>query len=347
MSPSSNRPVVFVQTNDARENRVVGYASASDGALSDAGSWPSGGRGSGQPHLASQSSLVADEQGTRLFVVNAGSGDVSCFAIAEDGLTLLDRAPVGSAPTSITIHGDLAYVLCTGSPAGITALRIAADGTLSPIDGSSRALSAPDADPAQIAFSPDGATLVVTERGTDSISSFAVDAHGLASGPVVVASSGKTPYGCEFTRDGALVVTEAAGGQVGAASASSYRLGEAARLTTVSGPIANTRSEVCWAAISPDDRFAFVTNFGDGTISSFAIAADGAISLLEPVAGSTVDGQKGIRDEAISTDGRFLYALHADVQKVFGWGIGADGTLAPMGSYGAGLPETVAGLAAV
>jgi hypothetical protein len=26
----------------------------------------------------------------------------------------------------------------------------------------------------------------------------------------------------------------------------------------------STRSEVCWAAIPPDDRYVYVTNFGDG-----------------------------------------------------------------------------------
>ena len=75
----------------------------------------------------------------------------------------------------------------------------------------------------------------------------------------------------------------------------------------------STRSEVCWAAVSQDDRYAYVTNFGDGTISSYTIGDDGDLSLLAPVAATTVDGQKGIRDEAFSADGEYLYALHADV----------------------------------
>ena len=70
------------------------------------------------------------------------------------------------------------------------------------------------------------------------------------------------------------------------------------------------------------------------------------LSLLEPVAATTVDGQKGIRDEAFSSDGQYLYALHADVQKVFGWSVAGDGSLEPIGSFG-DLPETVAGLAVI
>jgi hypothetical protein len=56
-------------------------------------------------------------------------------------------------------------------------------------------------------------------------------------------------------------------------------------------------------------------------------------------------GEKGVRDEAITGDGRFLYALDADAQRIFGWSVGEDGSLSPIGDAD-GLPETVAGLAA-
>ena len=52
-------------------------------------------------------------------------------------------------------------------------------------------------------------------------------------------------------------------------------------------------------------------------------------------------GEKGVRDEAITGDGRFLYALDADAQRIYGWSVGEDGSLAPVGDAD-GLPETVA-----
>ena len=58
-----------------------------------------------------------------------------------------------------------------------------------------------------------------------------------------------------------------------------------------------------------------------------------------------VDGQTGLRDEDLSGDGRFLYAIDADSRRVFGWAVGAGGSLSPVGSW-QGLPATVAGLAA-
>jgi hypothetical protein len=52
-----------------------------------------------------------------------------------------------------------------------------------------------------------------------------------------------------------------------------------------------------------------------------------------------------VRDEAITGDGRFLYAIDADAQQLFGWMIDDAGTLAPIGAVD-GVPATVAGLAA-
>jgi len=52
-----------------------------------------------------------------------------------------------------------------GSGVGnITEFRQAPDGTLQRIPGSTRRLSGPCADPAQASFSPEGDTLVVTEK---------------------------------------------------------------------------------------------------------------------------------------------------------------------------------------
>jgi 6-phosphogluconolactonase len=140
--------------------------------------------------------------------------------------------------------------------------------------------------------------LIATERGTNSISSYAIDERGYAEGPTTIKSSGQTPYGFDFTPNGSLIVTEAFGGEVGAAAASSYAV-DGGELTLVSGSVGDTRSEVCWAAVTNDGQFAYVTNFGDGTVSSYEIAGDGSLALRDPVAASTRQGEKGIRDEAI------------------------------------------------
>jgi 6-phosphogluconolactonase (cycloisomerase 2 family) len=335
---------VYLQTNDAESNEIVAYARAADGSLSYVGTYETGGRGTGEPHLPSQSSVVLTEGGQRLLVANAGSGEISLFAIEGSGLRLSDTASSGgSTPTSIAAHGELVYVLNNGS-ASIDGFEIA-DGKLEPLADSERPLSEDGADGAQIAFSPDGKTLVVTERGTNSISAYAVDGRGYTDGPTTIPAAGQTPYGFDFTKGGALVVTEAFGGDMGKAAASSYMVAAPGRLKALSGSVGDTRSEVCWAAVTKDGRFVYVTNFGDCTISSYSIGDDGGIELAEAVAASTRLGKAGIRDQAISSNGRFLYALDADAQKVHGWRVDPNGKLAEIGAV-EGVPPTVAGLAA-
>ena len=75
---------IYVQTNDAERNQVVAFDRAADGKLTAIGHFDTGGRGSGTPHLASQSSVVVN--GDRLLVTNAGSDELSLFHVTADGL---------------------------------------------------------------------------------------------------------------------------------------------------------------------------------------------------------------------------------------------------------------------
>src|ERR1700761_2356562 len=288
---------VYVQTNDATANEVIAFSRAEDGALAPLGRYPTGGRGTGSPHLASAGSVVLSDDGRWLLVVNAGSDELSLFAVQPDGLRLADRAGSGgSKPTSVAVSGALVYVLNNGTPS-ISGFRIP-DGKLTAIPESARKLSSADADPAQVSFTADGRVLIVTERGTDTISSYVIDASGCAQGPATITSSGQTPYGFGLTADGSLIVSEAFGGAAGAAAASSYAVSGAGELTLVSGSVGDTRSEVCWVVLTKDDRFAYVTNFGDGTVSSYEITPDRSLRLRDPVAASAGQGEKGIREEA-------------------------------------------------
>jgi hypothetical protein len=37
----------------------------------------------------------------------------------------------------------------------------------------------------------------------------------------------------------------------------------------VSRSVGNGRSEICWAVVTSDDRYAFTTNFADGAVSRY------------------------------------------------------------------------------
>jgi 6-phosphogluconolactonase len=333
---------VYVQTN-AAPNEVIAFHRAGDGSLDLIGSVATGGDGDGSPHLPSQGSVALTRDGRHLLVSNVASDDLSVFSVTADGsIELRDRVHTGATPRSVTERDGLVVVLNTGEP-GLASFRLHAEG-IAPVEGGDQALAASDADPAQVAFTPDGSMIVITERGTDSIVTYEVAADGTFGASRAIASQGPTPYGFAFTSGGALVVTEAFRAEKGAAAASSYAIVDGSLVPRTSS-VGNGRSEICWAVVTPDYRFAFTTNFADGAVSRFAIAADGSLSLEDATAGIAVDGMPGLRDEGLSSDGQFLYAIDADGGRIYGWSVDAEGSLEPLGSWD-GVPATVAGLAA-
>jgi 6-phosphogluconolactonase len=332
--------LVLVQSNEQAQNQLLSYRREATGELSPLSSTSTDGAGNGEPHLPSQGSVTTSGDTRHTFVTNAGSGDLSVFLITAEGPRLMQTTPTGTAPLSVAEHDGLVYVV-NSEEASLTGLVM--DGSrLSAVPGPQRRWT-PDGKPAQVGFSPDGRTLVVTERGSDRILTFPVETRGSLGEPMIHAAAGRTPYGFGHTPTGVLVVTEAFGGEPGQSAVSSYALKDSA-LTPVSRSIGNGRTALCWAVVTPDGHHAFGTNFGDGAVSRYDIAPDGVITLGDAAAGAVVAGAPGPRDLDLSADGGFLYAVDADSQQLVGWSVGEAGALTRIGSW-PGLPVTVAGIA--
>lgn len=336
---TSMEGAVYVQTN-AAHNEVIAFSRGADGMLEHAGMFSTGGAGNDEAHLPSQGSVTLSRDRRHLLVTNVASNDVSVFSLESQMPALTKTIPSGAAPRSVAEHDGLVYVLAT-SDARINGFRLI-DGDLVPIEGASMALSTPDG--AQVGFTPDGRALIVTERGGDKLSSYAVGMDGSLGASRTIDSQGATPYGFAISSNGTLVVTEAFRAEKGAAAASSYRV-DGDTIAPVTASIGNGRSEICWAVISKDGRYAFTTNFADGAVSRYAIAADGSLTLEDATAGLTTDGQPGLRDEDLSDDGAFLYAIDADQGRIVGWSVDERGALSMLGAWD-GLPVKIAGLAA-
>lgn len=188
---------VFTMSNAAGGNQVVVFAPAGNGTLSHVADYATGGEGSGGG-LGSQGSVRLSDDGSWLLVVNAGSDELSVFRVNGTTLELADTdGSGGDSPISIDIDGRIVYVLNAGST-NIAGFRLNREGNLTPIPGAVRPLSTPGADPAQIEFSPDGRTLVVTEKNTNRILAYRVAPSGVASHARVSDSAGETPFGFEF-----------------------------------------------------------------------------------------------------------------------------------------------------
>lgn len=331
---------VYALTNSPAGNAVVAYRRADDGSLTPAGTYATGGTGTGAG-LGSQNAVIVSDDRRFLFAVNSGSNSISAFRIEPGGLELADTAESGGLmPTSVAYHRGQLYALNAGVPNSVSGFRVDGDGDLTPIPGSSRPLSAPSTSPAQVGFSEDGATLVVTERASSQIVTYDVSAGGLLSAPVVHASAGPTPFGFAVTRHDTLFVSEAGAG----GGASSYRIGESGSLAAVSSNVMTGQRAACWAVVTKNGRYGYVTNAGTGNVSGFAIAHHGAATLLSPDGVSAATGGNPT-DAAISHNGRFLYVRVAALGQIAVFGIGADGSLGPRPALAA-TPAGLAGLAA-
>jgi 6-phosphogluconolactonase len=331
---------VYTLSNDASGNAVVVLNRAADGTLSSAGSVPTGGLGSGGG-LGSQGAIVLSDDGRWLIGVNAGSDDVSVFAVGSNGLRLTDVEPSGGDnPISVTIHGRLVYVLNDGSD-DVFGLRLTPVGKLKPINDSITGLSGAGIAPAQVEFTPDGRQLVVTEKNTNLIDVFPVRTNGRLSAPNVQASEGMTPFGFAFDPQGRLVVSEAFGGAPRASALSSYAVAADGSLRTISASVPDFQAAACWVVVTPDGRFAYTTNTGSNNVSGYEIGSDGSLTLF---------GGAPFATGATPTDmdlagGDFLYTLNAGSHSISAFVVGSDGSLSAIAGA-AGLPAASVGLAA-
>ena len=82
------RRAVYTMTNAAGGNEVLVFERSTDGSLTFMASYPTGGEGTGTGP-GSQGAVLLRPNGRRLFVANAGSNDISVFAVRKDGLKLL------------------------------------------------------------------------------------------------------------------------------------------------------------------------------------------------------------------------------------------------------------------
>jgi 6-phosphogluconolactonase len=329
---------VYALTNAPGGNAVVAYDRASDGALTPAGTYPTGGAGSGAG-LGSQGAVIVAEQRKLLFAVNPGSATVSSFRVHDGGLTLVDTAPSGgSLPTSLAYDHGLLYVLNAGTPNRVSGLRADRDGHLTPIADSARPLSADVTNPAQVGFDDDGETLIVTERLTNRIDSYAVGRDGRLSDPATIPSAGPTPFGFAVTKRDTLLVSEAGAG----GGASTYRIGGG--LTPVSAMVMTGQRAACWAVAMRDGRYGYVANAGTGNLSGVRIGKDGSATLLD-ADGVTATTGGNPTDTALSRDSRFLYTRVANLSEIAVFAIGDDGALSARPSL-TGTPAGLAGLAA-
>jgi 6-phosphogluconolactonase (cycloisomerase 2 family) len=96
-------------------------------------------------------------------------------------------------------------------------------------------------------------------------------------------------------------------------------------------------SELCWLAVSPDDKIVYATNFGYSNICTYRITASG-LEIAKDPACPKVPGDGSFRalngtvssgpsDNWITPDGAFLYQIYGNASKLVGYSTAPDGSL--------------------
>ena len=175
------------------------------------------GEGTGSPHLPSQGSVLAAD------------GRVLVVARERRRLRLRDRAGWTGAPRPRTCGFVAAECRCTRRSRVRGRHRRAHRSPperrrrLAPIEGSERQLSASKGEGAQVSFTPSG-DASSHRAGNRRDLDLRRGGRWTPGRPDRASVFRRDPVRLDFRADGILVVTEAFGGQVGAAAASSYRL---------------------------------------------------------------------------------------------------------------------------
>jgi 6-phosphogluconolactonase (cycloisomerase 2 family) len=324
---------VFVETDNVNGNQVIAYHRASDGTLSQVATYSTGGlggilTGSVVDHTASQGSLGYDPEHNLLLAVNAGSNTVSVFAVHGDRPSLRQVVSSGGTfPVSVTVHGDLVYVLNALNGGSVQGYRVFGS-FLAPIPGSSRTLGLDPAatpqfthTPGQVAFTPDGSQLVVTTKANgNDIDVFDVGFGGrLSASPVVNSEPGAVPFAITFDRHGNLVIANA-----GPNSVTTFAITGDGTLSTLDS-VATGQAATCWVASA--GRFLFASNAGSGSETGLTSSASGQLTLLGNAATDA-----GTVDASAAADGRFLYVQTGGAGIVDEYRVGSSGSLTKVGS---------------
>jgi 6-phosphogluconolactonase (cycloisomerase 2 family) len=323
----------FLFTTNGGDNSVSSFAVAEDGKLTLLDVKRTGNVVAGRSGTA-KSLAYSPDSGTLFVLHSFGPDHVRLMSVDGDGK--LTARPEG-------------YTVNTPDKP----LRVSTMAVLSPdrkflVVGTTfdePAKTNPDGSPILWAEKPDGTKYSVASNAPDpdGIVVFPVRPDGsLGDGMFQDGGSG-SPFYPAFLhhRPDHFVIGYAVGDGVGLAT-----LDDRGQIAT--GPVvkidtsAGLPSELCWLAVSPDDKWVFATNFGYSNISSFRIDGD-VISVAHDSACPKVPGDgtfralngtvsSGPSDSLLSPDGGYLYQIYANASKLVGYAVQPDGSLSEVTS---------------
>ena len=375
---------VVTATNSPAGNKLWLYKRGANGKLTQVGSASTGGKGIaseppfGFPIVDSSGSINTTPDGKLIFVVNAGSNQVTSFRVTSSGVKRVSVASThGKLPISVASSGHLLYVVNEASK-NIYGWTFASNGVLTPIKGSNQKLTAVTPKgkkdkvgvAAAINFTSNGKVVAVTERGLPrtygEIDTFVIGKSGAAGPAQAFATKGvANPFGFSPV-DKYLLVSNAglvktpSGAMPNPAdftqftgTVATYKVSDSGKVKFVSNAASGGRA-ACWLIVTKNGRTAITTNTlssgtpptggptsGTGVLATLSIAPNGHLHLLKQA--NTSPGFPG--DEALSRDDKYIYVDDPSIivpggSHIEGYKLGPGGTMTHIQTLPTTTPST-------
>jgi len=244
-------------------------------------------------------SVTIDPTGSYVYVVNAGSNDISQYTIGTlssltpGALTAIGTTKVmpGTTPYSIAVDPSGKYVYVANFGDGtVSQYTIGAPSSLTP--GVLTPMSPPTVlagtNPVSITVDPLGPYVYVANYGDGTITEYTINAGALtlpATLPAPV-SGNNNPISVTVAPSGSYVYVANYSSGASAGTVSEYSIGTGGALATI-GTV-GTGKNPSSVTVDPSGQYAYVANLGDGTVSQYTISS-GVLSAT--AATVTVGGQ--------------------------------------------------------
>jgi 6-phosphogluconolactonase (cycloisomerase 2 family) len=326
----------FLFATNGGDNSVSSFSVSNDGKLILLETKPTGNAVEGRSGTAK--SLAYDASRGMLYVLHSfGPDHLRLMSVGGDGkltprmerYTANTATKLNRVPTMSVISPDGKFLLV-----GTTFdLPIAISGMY------------PDGSPILWVQGPDGKYKVVASNAPDpdGLVVFRINSDGTLSGPSFHDGGAGSPFYIAFlhNRPDTFVIGYAVGDGVAMGHIDEdgrIGIGPLEPIDTSNGKPA----ELCWLAVSPDDRSLYGTNFGYSNISSFRLDG-GEISVAQDPACPKVRGDgtarglcgditSGPSDNWITPDGAFLYQIYGNASRLVGYATQPDGSLSEVTS---------------
>ena len=193
-----------------------------------------------------------------------------------------------------------------------------------------------EAAPSNVAVSPNGSFLYVSNRGSNSVFAYTIGATGaltaIAGSPF---PAGTNPSAVEVSPNGDFLYVS----NEGSNDVSAYMIGGTGALTPVTGSPFAAGTTPSGVAVSPNNAFLYVSNQGSNNVSAYTITAvTGVLVPLVSGVGNPFVAGTSPSGVTVSPNGDFLYVSNQGSNNVSAYTITAvTGVLVPLIS-GVGNP---------